>query len=354
MSEKTLDIKDISSIPILNGANYSHWQMIMKIYLRSRDFLDVCKKSCTNNTSTSASNCWSEASFEAINIITTRLTERVFREIINSETIENYHFLWSKVSKQYASKNAVNQGRVWMDWQRCFFNRNLQNYIDNSRKLMMELDSVSIVVPNELLSYSLLGKLGENPHLSQFGATLIFNEDIIEKPLAILSRIQDFSSHSSHNNSTQNKKETNSSDLLTAYDEPRKNLFYCIQSKHNKRFTTHKKEEFWAENPHLIPSSQEERKRNNPNAHLTIAQALATIGGSKAPMNNQVVVDCGVTHHMFNYPKFIPNSFEEIRSKVATVDSQRNLLAHGIGNAELKSNGQTLHLKNCLFVPKLK
>ncbi|MBW0468378.1 hypothetical protein O181_008093 [Austropuccinia psidii MF-1] len=71
-------------------------------------------------------------------------------------------------------------------------------------------------------------------------------------------------------------------------------------------------------------------------------------------MHNQVVVDCSATHHMFNSPKFFPNLFEKIQSKVATGDSQSNLLAHGIGNAELKCNGQILHLKNCLFVPKLK
>ncbi|MBW0571606.1 hypothetical protein O181_111321 [Austropuccinia psidii MF-1] len=112
MNEKTLEIKDISSIPILDGTNYGHWQMRMKIYLRSRDLLDVCEKSRINDASTSASNRWSKASFEAINIITTRLTERVFREIINSETIENSHLLWSKISEQYASKRAVNRGRV--------------------------------------------------------------------------------------------------------------------------------------------------------------------------------------------------------------------------------------------------
>ncbi|MBW0539904.1 hypothetical protein O181_079619 [Austropuccinia psidii MF-1] len=241
MNEKTLDIKDISNIPILDGTNYGHWQMRMKIYLRSRDLLDVCEKSRTNKTSTSSSNRWTKASFEAINVITSRITERVFREIINSETIENSHLLWSKISEQYASKRAVNRGRVWMDWQRCFFDGNLQNYIDNCRKLMMELDAVSIVIPNELLSYSLLGKLGGNPHLSQFVETLIFNEDIIEKPLAILSRLQDFASHNSQSICTQNKKENSSSALITEYDEPHKIIFYCSQGKHNKRCTTHKK-----------------------------------------------------------------------------------------------------------------
>ncbi|MBW0476502.1 hypothetical protein O181_016217 [Austropuccinia psidii MF-1] len=53
-------------------------------------------------------------------------------------------------------------------------------------------------------------------------------------------------------------------------------------------------------------------------------------------MRNQIIVDCGATHHMFNSPKFFPNSFEEIESKVSTGDLQSNLLAHGI--VEMQSN----------------
>ncbi|MBW0476501.1 hypothetical protein O181_016216 [Austropuccinia psidii MF-1] len=112
MNEETLNIKDISNIPILDGTNYGHWQMRMKIYSRSRDLLDICEKSRTNKASTSSSNWWTKASFEAIYVITSRITERVFREIINSETIENSHLLWSKISEQYSSKRAVNRGRV--------------------------------------------------------------------------------------------------------------------------------------------------------------------------------------------------------------------------------------------------
>ncbi|MBW0483494.1 hypothetical protein O181_023209 [Austropuccinia psidii MF-1] len=218
----------------------------------------------------------------------------------------------------------------------------------------MELDAVRIVNPKELLSYSLLGKLGGNPHLSQFVETLTFKKDIIEKPMIIFSRLQDFASHFNHSNSSNTKKEHDSSALSIYFEEPHKIIFYCSNGKHNKRCTTHKKEDCWAENPHLRPSRQEKKRKNNPRSHLSIAQALTTIGGPMSPMRNQVIVDCGATHHIFNSPKFFPNSFKEIRSEVATGDSQSNLLALGIGNAELKCNDKLLKLENCLFVPKLK
>ncbi|MBW0482385.1 hypothetical protein O181_022100 [Austropuccinia psidii MF-1] len=72
-----------------------------------------------------------------------------------------------------------------------------------------------------------------------------------------------------------------------------------------------------------------------------------------SPMQNQVIIDCGATHHMFNAPELFPNSFKDIRSKVATGDSQSNLLALGIGNAELKCNGKVLKLENCLSKGKI-
>ncbi|MBW0482253.1 hypothetical protein O181_021968 [Austropuccinia psidii MF-1] len=239
-----------------------------------------------------------------------------------------------------------------MDWQLCFFDGNLQNYIDHCRKLMMELDAISIVVPNESLSYSLLGKLRGNPHLVQSVETLIFNKDIIKKPLAILYQLQDFASHSNLSNYTNNKKETSSSSLVTTYDEPHKIVFYCSQGKYNKRCTTHKKEECWVENPHLRTSRHKNKQNNNPLDHLSIAQALTTIGGDLTPDQNQVVIDCGATHHMFNSPTFFCNPLIDIKSKVETGDVQSNLLALGLGEVLLKRGNRTLYLKNCLYVPK--
>ncbi|MBW0504168.1 hypothetical protein O181_043883 [Austropuccinia psidii MF-1] len=130
MPNKALKPKDISCIPILDGTNYIHWHMHIKIHLRSKDLIDVCEKPVPGNASTSIVNKWSRASYEAINLITTRITERVFQEVVNMETIEKANLLWPKIEDQYASKRALNRGQVWMDWQRCFYNGNLQNYIN--------------------------------------------------------------------------------------------------------------------------------------------------------------------------------------------------------------------------------
>ncbi|MBW0576987.1 hypothetical protein O181_116702, partial [Austropuccinia psidii MF-1] len=240
MTDRLTDTKDIINIPLLDGTNYGHWHMRMKIHLRSRDLIDVCEKSPPSDISTTATTKWSKASYEAINLITTRLTERVFQEVVNTTTIEKANLLWAKIEDQYASKRAVNRGRVWMDWQLSFYDGNLQNYIDTCRKLMMELSAVSITVPAELLSYSLLRKLGGDQSLHQFVENLTLNEDIIEKPKQILTRLQDLA----HLHVGEKKSQTVSpTALLSNVKEPHKIVYYCTKGKHNIRCTTHRKED---------------------------------------------------------------------------------------------------------------
>ncbi|MBW0537363.1 hypothetical protein O181_077078, partial [Austropuccinia psidii MF-1] len=191
MTEKKSETKEIN-IPILDGTNFSQWHICMKIHLRLKDLLDVCKKTLTEDAITTVRNKWNKASYEAISIITSSINERVFLEVINPKNTEHANLLWSKIKEQYASVRSVNRGRIWMDWQRCFYNGNLQSYIDTCRKLLLELESVSIKVPNALLLYSLLGKVAGDLKLHQFIESLTSNEELIEKPDPILTHLQDY------------------------------------------------------------------------------------------------------------------------------------------------------------------
>ncbi|MBW0485993.1 hypothetical protein O181_025708 [Austropuccinia psidii MF-1] len=220
----------------------------MKIHLRSKDLINISEKPVPWDSSTTIANKWSKYSYEAINLITTKIIERVLPEVVNAVTIEKANLLWAKVKEQYTSKTAVNRGCVWMDCQRSFYNGNLQNYIDLCRKLMMELEAVSIVVPPELLSYSLLGELGGDTNLNQFIKNLTLNEDIIEKPEKILTRLQDLAHLKTSDCKQQSAAPTA---LVSSGVEPHKIIYYCAKGKHNNKCLTHRKEDCWTKNPHL-------------------------------------------------------------------------------------------------------
>ncbi|MBW0570362.1 hypothetical protein O181_110077 [Austropuccinia psidii MF-1] len=111
MNEKLADPRDIAIIPILDGTNYGHWSLQMKRQLRSKDLLEVCDKTVPCDANTTITNKWCKASYEEVNLITSRMSELVFQEVVNPETIEKAHLLWTKITERYASKRAVNRGR---------------------------------------------------------------------------------------------------------------------------------------------------------------------------------------------------------------------------------------------------
>ncbi|MBW0478904.1 hypothetical protein O181_018619 [Austropuccinia psidii MF-1] len=343
---------ELSTIPLLDGTNYSHWHLRIKIHLRSKDLIEVCEKPLPLDASIPATNKWYKSSYEAINIITSNINERVFREVVNNETTDKANLLWAKLNEQYASRRALNRGRVWMDWQRTFYDGNLQSYIDTCRKMIMELDSVDIKVPNEILSFSLLGKLGGESQLHQFIEVLTLNEELIEKPNIILSRLQDFANLQLSKRLDHDK---NPSALFSASNEPFKKVYYCSNGRHNQLCTTHRKEDCWAENPHLRPARKEKRRKiYNASTHLSVATDLITSPKASDNTLNDLVVDCGATHHMFNNESFFRNLEKSVNIPISTGDINSTLIASGIGTVDLMCNNKTLSLENCLYVPKLK
>ncbi|MBW0593138.1 hypothetical protein O181_132853 [Austropuccinia psidii MF-1] len=101
MAEQHMD-RDISSVPILTGINFSEWYGCITILLRSKDLLDVCKKPLNPEASTAISNKWKKSSYEAVNIIASRISNQVFLECVNQDTIKNSNLLWTKINEQYA------------------------------------------------------------------------------------------------------------------------------------------------------------------------------------------------------------------------------------------------------------
>ncbi|MBW0556934.1 hypothetical protein O181_096649 [Austropuccinia psidii MF-1] len=188
-----------------------------------------------------------------VTVINTRISEHVFLEVINSETTETENLLWFKINEQYALKRAINRGRIWMDWKRCFYNGNLQNYIDSSRKLLLELEIVSIKIPNELLLYSLFGKLAGDSKLHQLMKSLTLKKELIEHPKIILTRLQDYI----HLTKSKDLSSTSlPSALVSPTNESFKIINYCTNGKHNPKSTIHKKEDFWSETPQLRPNQK--------------------------------------------------------------------------------------------------
>ncbi|MBW0534203.1 hypothetical protein O181_073918 [Austropuccinia psidii MF-1] len=324
----------------------------MKINLRSKDLLDILKKTLTEDAITTVRNKWNKSSYEAISIITSSINERVFLEVINPKTTEHANLLWSNIKEQYASVCLVNRGRILIDWQRCFYNGNLHSYIDTCRNLLIELESVSIKVPNALLSYYLLGKLAGDLKLHQFIGSLTLNEELIEKPDLICTRLQDYV-HLSLRKLPKRLPNSSVSALVSASNNNFKIIYYCTNAKHNLKNTSHRKDQCWAENPHLRPNQKDnKRRKTDSSAHLSIVKSLITMVDSLP--KDQILLDCGATHHMFNSRKFFTSLTNSAPIDVSTGDSISSLTAVGVGTANLIYKTKVLTLSDCLYVPNIK
>ncbi|MBW0521134.1 hypothetical protein O181_060849 [Austropuccinia psidii MF-1] len=174
-----------------------------------------------------------------------------------------------------------------------------------SRKIILELESVGILLAPNLLSFTILGKLMGDPKVHQYVKLLTLNEDLVGNPDKVLSKLEDF-----HNNSILQESQPNplASALISENPGPFKITHYCANGKHNIKCTNHTREECYAENPHLLPRCCDKRRRPLPNhnasAHVSTTQALVMIRES-SPITQDLIIDCGATHNMFNKLGFL-------------------------------------------------
>ncbi|MBW0565369.1 hypothetical protein O181_105084 [Austropuccinia psidii MF-1] len=159
----------------------------------------------------------------------------------------------------------MNKGRVWINRQKANYTGNLHQYIEDTQTFLLELESVSIKMPSKILSYIILGKLAGDPKLSQVVELLTLNEEIIEKPDQILSHIQEYANPCQIKDDHPSVVASASALVLSSASEQYQILYYCANRKHNPKCLTHKREEFFAENPHLKPQRRD-NKRKAPNA----------------------------------------------------------------------------------------
>ncbi|MBW0575703.1 hypothetical protein O181_115418, partial [Austropuccinia psidii MF-1] len=197
-------------------------------------------------------------------------------------------------------------------------------------------------------------KLVRDPKLQHYVEVLTLNDDLIEKPDLILTKLQDFV----NNLCIQPEKHNSTSSALATSAHPYKITHYCANGKHNPNCTSHSKEQCFAENPNLRPARRGNQRQypSNipPSAHISSAQALALITGNfNTTSVVKLIIDCGATHHMFNSKALFSSLNSLTPLRISTGDSSSTLLAEGMGTVDLSCEGSTLSLKNCLYVPKL-
>ncbi|MBW0515328.1 hypothetical protein O181_055043 [Austropuccinia psidii MF-1] len=82
MTDRLLEAKDSSNIPVLNGLNYSEWCQRIKIFLRSKELLDVCINKIDADANTAVQNKWEKISSDAISFISSKLVPLSLQKLL--------------------------------------------------------------------------------------------------------------------------------------------------------------------------------------------------------------------------------------------------------------------------------
>ncbi|MBW0536053.1 hypothetical protein O181_075768, partial [Austropuccinia psidii MF-1] len=265
---------------------------------RSKDLLHVCKNTLQPDATVPVTNKWNKANSEVISIISSRVSHRVFIEVVKKYS-RNAQQLWIKLEEQYASKKAINRVPL-------------------------------LHSPGQALRQS------QNPPIC---GVLSLNEELIQQPKLVLERLQEF-----HDNSKVQSSNHNSTPLALVSESahPYKITYFCTNGKHNPMCTTHTKEACFAENPHLRPTQRANKRKTrsyqNPTAHLSTTQVLVT-GEISSEKPEELIIDCGSTHHMFNSRKRANRTIlDKTRCLINSSGLPNHYWAEALNTAVLLSN----------------
>ena len=151
--------RELNNIPILDGSNYTLWHIKMNIELCAWCLYSVCTNQAPDDSTPESLEKWNLASDEAVSLISNKLDHNVFISVVDSHTVCSANSLWSKIHSKFAPQTFINKGRIWLRWECLKFNGNIEEYIEKCQTLLLDISSIGIVIPNEILAYSILGKI---------------------------------------------------------------------------------------------------------------------------------------------------------------------------------------------------
>ncbi|PLW21655.1 hypothetical protein PCANC_03216 [Puccinia coronata f. sp. avenae] len=287
-------------LPVLDGTNYTNWAGRLKVHLRGKGLWDVCMAGLTMPATDD----------DQLN--------------------------------QYASHSVVNCGRVYMKWSNLSYDGNLQVYINQTRASLLNIKTVNITIPKELVLYLILGKL-LNKDLDQVVNKIVLSPNCTKDPYLVLNALQTYHTHK------LNKLTPNPATALVAATPtskfPFKVVHYCGYGKHNPEVTSHTESRCFEKYPHLGKAAKAAK-----NVSASLAHALVFVASARLQMQDSFIVDSVASHHMLSnrslFTHMTPSGLN-----IKTGCSTSLLQAEGTGDASIVIGGRVIVLRDLLYVP---
>ncbi|MBW0535057.1 hypothetical protein O181_074772 [Austropuccinia psidii MF-1] len=193
--------RDSNNIPILHGSNYTLWHIKMNIELRARRLYSVCTSQAPENSTPETLERWNMANDEAVSLISNKIDHNVFISIVDSVTVCSAYSLWSKIHSKFAPQTFINKGGIWLQWECLKFNGNIEEYIEKCQTLLLNISSIGIVIPNEIIAYSILGKITRDCNIyDHIIDNLVISGESVVRPEIVMNKLLDLINHQKKGN----------------------------------------------------------------------------------------------------------------------------------------------------------
>ncbi|MBW0482878.1 hypothetical protein O181_022593 [Austropuccinia psidii MF-1] len=225
--------RDSNQIPILDGSNYTLWHINMNIELCARRLYLVC----TSQTPETLEK-WNMANNKAVSLISNKLDHSVFIRVVDSDTICSAYSLWSKIHSKFAPQTFINKGRIWLQWECLKFHGNIEEYIEKCQNLLLDISSIGIVIPNEILAHSILGKITRDCNTyDHIIDNLVMSSKSVVRPEIVMNKLLDLINHQKTKDMSSSSKDPDTSKMSALLSKaalyPYKIMYICQNGKHN-------------------------------------------------------------------------------------------------------------------------
>ncbi|POW06235.1 hypothetical protein PSHT_03692 [Puccinia striiformis] len=378
-----IETRGLETVPKLTSKNYRDWQSQMAYFLKSRKIFDVC----TIEQEDPPIAIVDTMNQVAMQHLCSSVDDTIYNSIFADPTDLTPYKVWSLLKEKYGGRNIYNMRDVYEQWDMCYLNSTLSDYVDRVEKVLGEFKSIGIDITHSFVACGIISRVTRARRALM--DSLVVDEELVTDPYRLLNKLRQLAKHDAATARSMNFKSPSSSTALasnTSYKQKRPNKrsapstsrpeYNCNGGKHDPR-APHTPKECWTLHPEQREEYLAKKKAQQAAAHAASTQETSsdkslpksdtehaapsfyccTTALSSVAVNADctTVLDSGASTHMFNSLKYF-TSTHPVHIYIITGDgkTREELIATKKGTVSFKiNNDKIITLNDALYVPNL-
>ena len=148
--------KEVITIPTFNGNNFSNWNVTIRAYLEYKKLWYICEKEIEDMET--ATDKVKSNILEVWLIFSSKIIPEIFNSLA-SICGRNPYKIWHRIKENYAAANIYGIYRVWVNYSRITYNKDLLKYIMKLKPALAKISTIGFNIMQELVSVTIMDKI---------------------------------------------------------------------------------------------------------------------------------------------------------------------------------------------------